>query len=195
MRDSLQWLLESVGLRARACSELDAFLMAYQPQQPGCLLLDIRIPGRDGLSAQQFLSERRIDLPVIVITGHGDVSTAVATMKRGAIDFIEKPFNDQLLLDCVHNAIAEDRMRRRVRAWRQDLRRRFDSLTPREQDVLNQVAQGLSNREIAEVLNLSRKTVEVHRAKVMQKMQADTLSELIQMAMALGILKLYDRET
>jgi RNA polymerase sigma factor (sigma-70 family) len=99
-----------------------------------------------------------------------------------------------LLLDCVHNAIAEDRARRRARAWRQDLRLRFDTLTSREQDVLGRVAEGLSNREIAEALNLSRKTVEVHRAKVMQKMQADTLSELIQMAMALGILKLYDRE-
>lgn len=194
LRDSLQWLLESVGLRARAFTDLDAFLVAHQPEQPGCLLLDIRMPGRGDLSAQQFLSERKIDLPVIVITGHGDVPTAVAAMKQGAMDFIEKPFNDQLLLDCVHNAIAEDRMRRRVRAWRQNLRRRFDTLTPREQDVLDQIAQGLSNREIAEVLNLSRKTVEVHRAKVMQKMQADTLSELIQMAMALGILKLYDRE-
>ena len=193
-RDALQWLLESVGLRARAFTDLEAFLAAYQPDRPGCLLLDIRISGPDDLSARQCLDERNIDLPVIAMTGHGDVATAVAAMKRGAMDFIEKPFNDQLLLDCVHNAIAEDRARRRARAWRLDLRRRFDTLTPREQDVLGRVAEGLSNREIAEVLNLSRKTVEVHRAKVMQKMQADTLSELIQMAMALGILELYDRE-
>jgi two-component system response regulator FixJ len=195
VRDSLQWLLESVGLCACPFTDLDAFLTAYQAERPGCLLLDIRIPGYGDLSAQQFLGERKIDLPVIVMTGHGDVPTVVAAMKRGAIDFIQKPFNDQLLLDCVHNAIAEDRARRRARAWRQDLRCRFDTLTPREQEVLGRIAQGLSNREIAGALNLSRKTVEVHRAKIMQKMQADTLSDLIQMAMALGILKLYDRET
>jgi RNA polymerase sigma factor (sigma-70 family) len=194
LRDSLQWLLESVGLRACGFTELETFLAAYQPDHPGCLLLDSRIPGGDDPSAQQRLARQDIDLPVIVITSHGDVATAVAAMKRGAMDFIEKPFNDQLLLDCVHNAIAEDRTRRRVRAWRQDLRRRFDTLTPREQEVLGRIAQGLSNREIAEALNLSRKTVEVHRAKIMQKMLADTLSDLIQMAMALGILKLYDGE-
>lgn len=194
LRDALQCLLESVGLQARAFSDIDAFLTVYQPDRPACLLLDIRVSGRGEPSPQQQLRERGIDVPVIIITGQGNVATAVAAMKQGALDFIEKPFNDQLLLDCVHNALAEDVVRRRARARRQDLVRRFDTLTPREQDVLRRVVEGLSNRQIAELLNLSRKTVEVHRAKVMQKTRADTLSQLIRMAMVIGILKIYDAE-
>lgn len=192
LRDSLRCLLESVGLQALIFADTEAFLTAYQPDWPGCLLLDIRVPGRNDLDIQQHLYDLGIDVPVIIITGHGDVSMAVTAMKQGALDFIEKPFNDQLLLDCVHNALAEDQVRRRTRARRQELLRRFDTLTPREQDVLRQVVDGLSNREIAEALSLSRKTVEVHRAKVMQKMQADTLSQLIRMAMAIGILTVHD---
>ncbi len=192
LRDSLRCLLESVGLQALIFADTEAFLTAYQPDWPGCLLLDIRVPGRNDLDIQQHLYDLGIDVPVIIITGHGDVSMAVTAMKQGAMDFIEKPFNDQLLLDCVHNALAEDQVRRRTRARRQELLRRFDTLTPREQDVLRQVVDGLSNREIAEALGLSRKTVEVHRAKVMQKMQADTLSQLIRMAMAIGILTVHD---
>ncbi|HRW67570.1 MAG TPA: response regulator [Candidatus Competibacter sp.] len=194
LRDALQCLLESVGLQARAFSDIDTFLTVYQPDRPACLLLDIRVSGRGEPSPQQQLRERGIDVPVIIITGQGNVATAVAAMKQGALDFIEKPFNDQLLLDCVHNALAEDVVRRRARARRQDLMRRFDTLTPREQDVLRRVVEGLSNRQIAELLNLSRKTVEVHRAKVMQKTRADTLSQLIRMAMVIGILKIYDAE-
>ncbi|MCP5452086.1 MAG: response regulator transcription factor [Gammaproteobacteria bacterium] len=194
LRDALQCLLESVGLQARAFSDIDAFLTVYQPDRPACLLLDIRVSGRGEPSPQQQLRERGIDVPVIIITGQGNVATAVAAIKQGALDFIEKPFNDQLLLDCVHNALAEDVVRRRARARRQDLMRRFDTLTPREQDVLRRVVEGLSNRQIAELLNLSRKTVEVHRAKVMQKTRADTLSQLIRMAMVIGILKIYDAE-
>jgi RNA polymerase sigma factor (sigma-70 family) len=181
-----------VGLQALIFADTEAFLTAYQPDWPGCLLLDIRVPGRNDLDIQQHLYDLGIDVPVIIITGHGDVSMAVTAMKQGALDFIEKPFNDQLLLDCVHNALAEDQVRRRTRARRQELLRRFDTLTPREQDVLRQVVDGLSNREIAQALSLSRKTVEVHRAKVMQKMQADTLSQLIRMAMAIGILTVHD---
>ncbi|MDG4555735.1 MAG: LuxR C-terminal-related transcriptional regulator [Candidatus Competibacter sp.] len=194
LRDSLQCLLESVGLQACAFTDIDAFLTVYQPEQPACLLLDIRASGRGDPNPQQQLRERGVDVPVIIITGHGNVATAVTAMKQGALDFIEKPFNDQLLLDCVHNALAEDVVRRRARARRQDLMDRFDTLTPREQEVLRQVVEGLSNREIAELLNLSRKTVEVHRAKVMQKTRADTLSQLIRMAMMIGILKIYDME-
>ena len=192
LRDSLQCLLESVGLQARAFSDIDAFLTVYQPDRPACLLLDIRVSGHGDPSPQQQLRERGIDVPVIIITGQGNVAAAVTAMKQGALDFIEKPFNEQLLLDCVHNALAEDVVRRRARARRQDLMRRFDTLTPREHDVLRRVVEGLSNRQIAELLNLSRKTVEVHRAKVMQKTRADTLSQLIRMAMVIGILKIYD---
>jgi two-component system, LuxR family, response regulator FixJ len=192
LRDALQNLLESVGLRTLAYADVEELLAAYQPDPPGCLLLDVRIPGRNNLSVQQRLREHEIDAPVIIITGHGDVAMAVTAMKQGALDFLEKPFNEQLLLDCVHHALAEARARRRVRARRQELLRRFAILTPREQVVLRHIAEGLSNRKIAEVLNLSRKTVEVHRAKVMEKMRADSLSQLIRMAMAMDILKLYD---
>jgi len=192
LRDALQSLLESVGLRTLACADVEGVLEAYQPDTPGCLLLDVRLPGRNTLSVQQRLREHDIDLPVIIITGHGDVAMAVTAMKQGALDFLEKPFNEQLLLDCVHHALAEARVRRRARVRRQELHRRFETLTPREQDVLRRIAAGLSNRQIAEVLNLSRKTVEVHRAKVMEKMRADSLSQLIRMAMAMDILKLYD---
>ena len=192
LRDSLRCLLESVGLRALVFADTDAFLAAYQPDRPGCLLLDVHIPGRNDLNVQQRLHGHGIDVPVIIVTGHGDVAMAVTALKQGALDFIEKPFNEQLLLDCVHNALTEDVVRRRTRARRRELLRRLDTLTPREQDVLRRVVEGLSNREIAEVLSLSRKTVEVHRAKVMQKMEADTLSQLIRMAMAIGILKVYD---
>ncbi|MCB1778651.1 MAG: response regulator transcription factor [Candidatus Competibacteraceae bacterium] len=191
LRDSLRRLVESVGLYVRTFGEIEAFLTAYQPEQPGCLLLDIRIAGRAKVSAQQILREQGVDLPVIVIAPRGDVATAVNAMKQGAIDFLEKPLNEQWFLDCIHHAVAEDQNRRRTRAWRQVLLSRFETLTPREQDILRQVVDGLSNREIAEQLDLSRKTVEVHRAKVMQKMEARTLSQLIRMAMALGILKLY----
>ena len=192
IRDSLQHLLESVGLRALGFADVETFLTAYQPDRPGCLLLDIRIPGCNNLTSQQLLRERDIDIPVIIVTGHGDVAMAVTAMKQGALDFIEKPFNDQMLLDCVHNALAEDRVRRCTRAQRQQLLERFGTLTPREQDVLHQVVEGLSNREIADLLHLSRKTVEVHRAKVLQKMEAETLSQLIRMAMLMGVLKTYD---
>lgn len=192
VRDSLQSLLESVGLRTQSFADTETFLTAYRPDCPGCLLLDVRIPGRNDLSSQQLLRDRGIDVPVVIITGHGDVAMAVTAMKQGALDFIEKPFNDQMLLDCVHSALTEDRIRRRTRAQRQVLLARLKTLTPREQDVLRQVVEGLSNRKIAELLNLSRKTVEVHRAKVMQKMQAETLSQLIRMAMALDILQVFD---
>ncbi|MCB1776978.1 MAG: response regulator transcription factor [Candidatus Competibacteraceae bacterium] len=194
LRDTLRRLMESVGLHAQAFSEINAFLTAYQPDRPGCLLLDIQISECATSSAQQLFRKHDIDLPVIVTAPRGDVATAVTAMKWGAMDFLEKPLNEQWLLDGVHHAVTEDRNRRRTRAWRRMLQDRFKTLTPREQNILQQVVDGLSNREIAERLDLSRKTVEVHRARVMQKMEARTLSQLIQMALALGILKLYDRD-
>jgi len=194
LRDSLYRLLDSVGLNVYPGADLDVFVENYQPERPGCLLLDNGIPGRDELSAQCWLQQREIDLPVIIMTTHSDVATAVAAMKQGALDFVVKPFNEQLLLDGVYQAVAEDRVRRRHRAWRQDLQRRLGTLTPREQEVLRRMAEGLSNQDIARVLNLSRKTVEVHRAKVMQKMQTHVLSHLIRMAMTLGMVPLYDPE-
>ena len=182
---ALRGLLGTVGLDVRAFADLDPFLEAYQADQPGCLLLNDAMPGHGGLSAQRRLSELGMEVPVIIMAGHSDVATAVVAMKQGALDFVVKPFNEQLLLDGVHQAIAEDRVRQRNRAWRADLQRRFDTLTPREQDVLRWITEGLSNQEIAEALQLSCKTVEVHRAKVMHKMQAHVLSQLIRMAMTL----------
>ena len=182
---ALRGLLGTVGLDVRALADLDPFLEAYQADQPGCLLLNDAMPGHGGLSAQRRLSELGMEVPVIIMADHSDVATAVVAMKQGALDFVVKPFNEQLLLDGVHQAIAEDRVRQRNRAWRADLQRRFDTLTPREQDVLRWITEGLSNQEIAEALQLSCKTVEVHRAKVMHKMQAHVLSQLIRMAMTL----------
>ena len=192
LRDALLGLLKSVGLQALAMADIEMLLTAYHPERASCLLLGIQHPARHNLSIQQRLREHGVDMPVIIIAGPSDVSLAVTAMKQGALDFIEKPFNDQLLLDGVHHALVQDAVRRRTWARRRELQRRFDTLTPREQDVLGRVAEGLSNQDIAETLNLSRKTVEVHRAKVMDKMQADTLAQLIRMAMTLGILKLYD---
>ncbi len=191
VREALRRLLESVGLFARAFADLEAFLIAYQPERPACLLLNLLTPGPVESGIQAYLGAQGVDMPVIVMADHSDVAMAVAALKQGAVDFLEKPLNEQMLLDGVHHAVAEDRVRRRDRAWRQILISRFKTLTPREQDILKQVAEGLSNREIADLLNLSHKTVEVHRAKVMQKMSARTLSQLIRMAMALGILQLY----
>lgn len=186
--EALCQLMASVGLSVRPFVDLAAFLHAYQPEHPACLLLDVRADH----DVQDDLRHQGIDLPVIVMAYRSDVATAVAAMKQGAMDFLEKPLNEQMLLDSVHHAIAEDQGRRRTRARRQALLNRFETLTLREQDILQHVAEGLSNRDIAERLELSHKTVEVHRAKVMQKMGARTLSQLIQMAMALDILKLYD---
>jgi len=189
LREALCRLLASVGLATRPFADLAAFVHAYQPERPACLLLDVRVdPG-----IQNDLRRQGIDLPVIVMAYRSDVATAVAAMKQGAMDFLEKPLNEQMLLDSVHHAVAEDQGRRRTRARREVLLSRFETLTGRELDILQLVAKGLSNREIAERLELSHKTVEVHRAKVMQKMGARTLSQLIQMAMALHILKPYDR--
>lgn len=190
-RDSMQRLFESVGLKIKAYASAEPFLQEYPPDQPGCLLLDIKMPGGSDLALQQQLAKRDIHLPVVVVTACGDVTTAVAAMKNGALDFIEKPCNEQQLLDCVQNALARDQADREAYRKRRILNQRFASLTPREREVMERVVQGLSNKEIADVLAVSRKTIEVHRAKVMEKMQTASLSELIQMAIIVGILKEY----
>lgn len=191
LRHSLKWLVESVGLRAQSFASGQAFLDAYELGQSGCLLLDVRMPRMSGLHLLQKLRQAGVDLPVIVITGHGDVPVAVAAMKGGAVDFIEKPFNEQLLLDSVQNALAQDHAQRQSRIRRQEVIKRFASLTSREQEVMKWVVEGLANKDIAENLAVSRKTVEVHRAKVMSKMGAESLADLIQMAIVVGILREY----
>lgn len=191
VRDSLQWLLESVGLTVVTCVNAQQFLDIYEPNQSGCLVLDVRIPGISGLNLQKCLPEKDIDIPVIVISGHADVDMAVTAMTQGAVTFIEKPFKDQVLIDHLQKALNDDMARRQEQARYQALQIRLDSLTKREKEVMNVVARGLSNKQIAEKLQVNIKTVEGHRAHMLQKMQASSLPDLVQMAIALGMLSDY----
>jgi FixJ family two-component response regulator len=186
MRESLSWLLDSVGLRVRSYATAADFLADHDPAQPGCLVLDVRMPGMSGLDLQAELARRGVELPTIVITGHAEVSMAVRAVKAGAIDFIEKPFSDQLLLDRVRQALEVDLEAREVRRRREDARRRLATLTQREREVLNLVVAGRSNKEIASELGVATKTVEVHRAHVMSKMCVDSLAELIRITLLAG---------
>ena len=183
MRNSLKWLISSVGMRVECFGSADEFLAGYPAGRAGCLLLDVRMPGMSGLELQEVLAERDIHLPVIIITGHGDVPMAVRALKAGAIDFIEKPFNDELLLDAIRNALALDERRRDVQHERAEVGERLVQLTPREREVMDMVTDGKSNKEIASQLGVSAKTVEAHRARVMEKMRARSLAELVRMAL------------
>ena len=183
MRSSLRWLIESVGLVVRTCSSAQEFLLTYQPRDPGCLVLDVRMPGMSGLDLQAELAARRIYIPILIITGYAEVPLAVRAMKAGAFDFIEKPFSDQTLLDRIRAAIAQDGVLRRRRANRLEVQQRLRLLTAREHDVLKGVVMGKSNKQIAAALQLSPKTVEVHRSRVMEKLKADSLADLIRLWM------------
>lgn len=187
MRSSLKWLIESVGLGVESFASADEFLDSYYPGRAGCLLLDVRMPGMSGLELQEYLNAHDIRIPVIIITGHGDVHMAVRAMKSGAVDFIEKPFNDELLLDAIRNALMLDERRRGHRAERAELAARLEQLTPREHEVMEMVADGRSNKEIANALGVSAKTVEAHRARVMEKMEARSLAELVRMVLTANL--------
>jgi RNA polymerase sigma factor (sigma-70 family) len=180
---SLRWLIETVRLRVETFASAQAFLDGYDSSKPGCLVLDVRMPGMSGLELQKRLAARPIHVPIIFITGHGDVQMAVRAVQSGAFDFIEKPFNDQDLLDRIQKGIVFDAEQRGSEAQRAQLHARFASLTPREREVLDLVVEGMSNKVIANTLRLSAKTVEVHRAKVMEKMHARSISDLVKMAM------------
>ncbi|MGD8275546.1 MAG: response regulator FixJ [Thiohalocapsa sp.] len=186
MRSSLQWLIESMGMRVETYDSAQAFLDAFYPGRAGCLLLDVRMPGMSGLELQAYLAKREHRIPVIIITGHGDVSMAVKAMKNGAVDFIEKPFDDEALIVSIRNALQHDEKQRALRAQRADIAARMAELTPREHEVMTMVTDGRSNKEIATALGVSAKTVEVHRARVMDKMRADSLAELVRMVMIAG---------
>ncbi|CAK0768370.1 Transcriptional regulatory protein FixJ [Gammaproteobacteria bacterium] len=179
VRDSLRLLLESVGLVVETFASSRDFLDATVPEQSGCVLLDIRMPGMSGLELQRRLVSRGITMPVIIITGHADVTTAVQAMKTGAVDFLEKPFNDQVLLDRIHDAINQDKQSRRTRAELGDIARRVSTLSPREVVVLDLVIAGKANKVIALELRISEKTVEAHRARIMDKMQVRSTADLI----------------
>ena len=181
VRESLRWLIESAGMEVETYGSADDFLSGADWDRAGCLVLDVRMPGTDGLALQQQLRERQIGLPVIIITGHADVPMAIKAMKNGAVDFIEKPFNDELLLRSIRGALDRNTNDRTRKARRDEVRLRMRRLTPREREVAALVVQGLSNKQIASELGVVPKTVEVHRASVMRKMEADTLAHLVRM--------------
>lgn len=179
VRRFLEDLIESVSLRVEAYASAQEFLDAFDPGAPGCVVLDIRMPGMSGLELQRELAERAISLPIIILTGHGDVQIAVQAMRAGAVDFIEKPFNNELLLDRVQMAVAQSVDAANARAKQDEFATRMNSLTPREHDVLDLVVTGETNKGVARRLGISEKTVEVHRARVMAKMQAKSLADLV----------------
>ncbi len=188
IRDSLALLLRSVGLATRTFEGAQAFLDACAPLPGACLLVDVRMPGMSGLELQEALRARGVGLPVIVLTGHGDIAMAVRAMKAGATDFIEKPYNDQVLIDAVHRALAAARSpQAEPAADRAGIEARLATLSPREREVMQLVVDGRPNKVIATRLGLSTRTVEVHRAKVMEKMAARSLAELVRMALAGGV--------
>ena len=182
VRRFLSGLIQSVELRVEAFASARDFLEAYEPGQPGCLVLDVRMPGMSGLELQRELAERAIDLPVIVLTGHGNVQVAVHAMKAGAADFVEKPFDNELLLDRIQKAVVESVRARGERIKRIEIAERMQLLTPREREVLDLVVAGQTNKGVARRLDISEKTVEIHRANVMRKMQAKSLADLVKMA-------------
>ncbi len=182
VRQSIAWLVESVSLNAETFDSGEAFLQEYDPARPGCVLTDMRMPGPQGIQVLEMLRERKYSIPAIVMTGHGDVATAVRAMKAGAVDFLEKPVDEQALLDVIETAIAADRERRRAVGALEITLAKFDTLTERERVVMGHVASGDSNKEIARALEISPKTVEAHRAKVMEKMAAGSLAELVKLS-------------
>lgn len=183
MRDSMVWLIESEGFSVRAFASAEDFLAFYREGLAGCLVLDVRMPGMSGLELYERLAARRSTLPVIFITGHGDVPMAVAALKKGAADFIEKPFNDTDMLRLIRQCLEMDTSRRARRAREDSVAQRLAQLTAREKEVMDRVVEGKLNKQIADELSISMKTVEAHRARVMEKMGVRSLAELVQCAL------------
>ncbi len=179
VRLSTEMLIRSMGLRVESFESAAEFLEDFDPQQPGCIILDIRMPGMSGLELQEHLNEIQATIPVIFVTGHGDVPMAVKAMKAGAIDFIQKPFRDQELIDRVHAALDHDTDERQESEVRATIQEYVDLLTTRELEVMGLVVDGRANKEIAFDLGLSPRTVEIHRARVMSKMSAESLPDLV----------------
>jgi FixJ family two-component response regulator len=184
---ALARLFRSVGLAAQSFPSARDFLEHRLPSVPMCLVLDIRLPGLSGLDLQEALAKAGRDMPIVFITGHADVPSSVRAMKGGAVDFLQKPFNDQQLLDCVQHALAGSRARMLERAECDILQARFDTLTPRERDVLSHVITGRLNKQIASDLGIALKTIKVHRGRVMQKMGAASVADLVRMAQKLRL--------
>jgi len=185
VRNAMRALLKSVGLESALFASAQEFLTTYQPAQPGCLLLDIRMPGMSGLELQQQLNLRGAVIPVIFMTGHGDIPMAVEAMQHGAFDFLQKPFRDQDLLDRIQRAIARDEELRKSLGEHSRIKAHLDSLTPREREVLDLMTQGKQNKVIGQDLGVSPRTIEIHRARVMEKMGAHSVAELVRMMLDL----------
>lgn len=182
MREALHSLIRSVGLRVETFASAQEFLRSARPDVPACLILDVRMPGLSGLDLQRELTAARIHLPIIFITGHGDIPMSVRAMKAGAVEFLTKPFRDQDLLDAIQQALERDRTFRSQQAEHADLQKRYHTLTPRETEVFALVVKGLLNKQIALQLGTSEVTVKLHRRQVMEKMQADSFADLVRMA-------------
>jgi FixJ family two-component response regulator len=187
MRDALRSLIRSVGLRVELFASPREFLQAKRPDAPSCLVLDVRLPGESGLDLQGQLAEANFHIPIIFMTGHGDIPMSVRAMKAGAVEFLTKPFRDQDLLDAIHVALERDRTNRLQNAEIATLRERLESLTPREREVLPLVVSGFLNKQIAGKIGTSETTVKVHRSQLMRKMGADSLAELVRLAERIGI--------
>lgn len=184
VRDSLKLVLESVGYKVAAYESANQFIEDWNADMAGCMVLDIRMPGMNGMELQRRLNERNSILPIIFVTGHGDVPMAVEAMQQGAVDFVQKPYREQELLEKIERAFSIDRDNRGSLQSRQDIATRLASLTPRELDVLRLMVEGKANKVIAIDLNISQRTVEIHRARVMEKLNANSLAHLVRMVMA-----------
>lgn len=182
VRSALKRLIKSVGHKVTTFSSAREFLDHDHPDAPSCLVLDIRMPGLSGLELQEHMAALGLTMPIIFITGHGNIPTSVRAMKAGAVDFLEKPFDDQALLDAIHHAIAKDTQAKREQTEIRDIKQRVASLTPREYEVFSLVVTGMLNKQIAFDLGTSEKTIKVHRARVMQKMSAESLADLVRLA-------------
>jgi two-component system, LuxR family, response regulator FixJ len=181
VRNSLRFLLKSVGIASRTMGSAKEFLDTYHPDQPGCLVLDVRMPAMSGIELQQQLNLRGAVIPVIFITGHGDVPMAVAAMQQGAFDFLQKPFRDQDLIDRIQRALERDSRNRAALSQHAKIRERLESLTPRERQVMSLMTGGMPNKVMAAELGVSQRTVEIHRARVMEKSGAASLAQLVRM--------------
>ncbi len=183
VRDSLGLLLKAAGIGSRSYESAESFLADFEPREYGCLVLDIRMPGMDGLELQSVLQQRNAALPIVFITAHGDVPMAVEAVRRGAVDFIQKPFDDDALVEKVSDALTASVQQHEEELERSEIRRRVDSLTARERQVMTQVVRGKANKVIASDLGVSQRTVEIHRSRVMEKMQAGSLAQLVRMVL------------